>query len=293
MRTLTLLFVLLASGSAHAHGSAGDTSHWTFDPFIVVPLLVSGTFYVLGTSALWRRAGLGRGIRFWQAGAYACGWLTLAAALISPLHWLSEHLFTAHMIEHEIIMAVAAPLMAPTRPLAAMMWALPKTLRAEASAVVQAKPVALLWRTFTRPVNATLAHGAAIWIWHAPFLFDAAVENVALHRLQHLSFLLTGLLFWWSMLRRAEYGAAVGHLFVTMLHMSILGALIALAPRVLYQLQTADALAFGLTPLQDQQLAGLVMWVPAGTIYAGAALVFAALWISRSDRASTLREQTS
>ena len=81
------------------------------------------------------------------------------------------------------------------------------------------------------------------------------------------------MLFWWSVLRRSESGAGAWHLFITMLHTSALGALMALAPRVLYQAQTASALAFGLTPLQDQQLAGLIMWVPAGTIYAGTSQV--------------------
>jgi cytochrome c oxidase assembly factor CtaG len=143
---------------------------------------------------------------------------------------------------------------------------------------------AQLWRFLTRPLNATILHGVAIWIWHAPLLFDAAVTHVSMHRLQHLSFLLTALLFWWSLIRRADYGVAVGHLFVTMLHTSILGALMALAPRVLYEAQTADALSWGLTPLEDQQLAGVMMWVLAGTLYAGAALAFAALWIGRSDK---------
>jgi len=284
------IIAIAIMSAARAHETAGTTSHWTIDPFVVAPLLASGILYALGTVALWRRAGVDRGIRLWQAAAYAGGWLALAGALISPLHWLGEHLFTAHMIEHEIVMAVAAPLLASCRPLAAMMWALPKVLRGGAGALVRSKPIALAWRALTRPVNATLAHGIAIWLWHAPPVFDAAVENLMLHRLQHLSFLVTGLLFWWSLFRRAEPGAAVGHLFVTMLHMSVLGALIALAPHVFYRVQTADALAFGLTPLQDQQLAGLVMWVPAGTIYAGAALVFAAVWIARSGRAPLLRE---
>ena len=115
-------------------------------------------------------------------------------------------------------------------------------------------------------------HGVAIWAWHAPILFDAAVTNIVLHRLQHLSFLLTAIVFWWSVLRNSNAGLAAWHLFVTMLHTSVLGALMALAPRVLYQAQTATAAAWGLTPLEDQQLAGIIMWVPAGTIYAGAAL---------------------
>jgi putative membrane protein len=127
-----------------------------------------------------------------------------------------------------------------------------------------------------------LLHGLAIWAWHAPPLFDAAVANIAIHRLQHLSFLLTAILFWWSVLRRSESGVAAWHLFITMLHTGVLGALMALAPRVLYQAQTAAAPEWGLTPLEDQQLAGLIMWVPAGTIYAGAALALTAIWIRQS-----------
>ena len=140
-----------------------------------------------------------------------------------------------------------------------------------------------VWRQRRSPPQ--LLHGAAIWIWHAPVLFDAAVTHLVLHRLQHLSFLLTALLFWWALLRNCGAGAAAGHLFVTMTHTSLLGALLTFAPRVLYRVQTVHAGDWGLTPIQDQQLAGLVMWVPAGTIYAGAALGFAALWIARSANA--------
>ena len=135
------------------------------------------------------------------------------------------------------------------------------------------------WGFITRPGVATVLHGAAIWLWHTPRWFDAAVADPGLHRLQHLSFLLSALVFWWAMLRRSAAGVAVWHLFVTMVHTSILGAWIALAPRVLFHLQTAAAPAFGLTPLEDQQLAGVIMWVPAETVYAGAALALAALWI--------------
>ena len=95
------------------------------------------------------------------------------------------------------------------------------------------------------------------------------------------AFLVTALLFWWSLLRRSP-GAAAGGLVLTMLHTSLLGALLALAPRVLYPAQTAAARLWGLSPLEDQQLAGLLMWVPAGTVYAGAALWFAARWIRGS-----------
>jgi putative membrane protein len=285
MIAVALILLLFPLTQAHAHGEAPhEHADWTFDPWILMPLLISASLYAAGVFVLWRRVGWGRGIQSWQAAAYVVGWLALAVALVSPLHWLGEHLFTFHMIEHEIVMVLAAPLVAAARPLGALLWGLPKRLRLSLTRLLRMRPAARLWRVLTRPLNATVLHGVAIWFWHAPLPFDAAVTHVAVHRLQHLSFLLTALLFWWSLIRRADYGVAVGHLFVTMLHTSVLGALMALAPRVLYQAQTADALHWGLTPLEDQQLAGVMMWVPAGTVYAGAALAFAALWISKSDQ---------
>jgi putative membrane protein len=270
---------LLLPSAAWAHGAA---SVWTFDPWVVSPLLLSAALYSVGLVTLWRRAGIGRGIRRWQAACYAAGWLLLAVTLLSPLHWLGEHLFTAHMIEHELIMAAAAPLLALARPIAAFLWALPLGLRQRLGQAGRWRWLRSFWSVLTSPAPATTLHGAVIWFWHAPVLFDDAVAHVTLHRLQHLSFLASALAFWWALVRRAERGAAVLHLFVTMVHTTILGALLVLVPRVHYPGQTALAPQWHLTPLQDQQLSGLVMWVPAGTVYAGAALVFAALWVRQS-----------
>ncbi|HEX3405049.1 MAG TPA: cytochrome c oxidase assembly protein [Acetobacteraceae bacterium] len=274
----TGLPVLLPS-TAWAHASA---SVWTFDPWVVTLLLLSATLYGVGLVALWRRAGIGRGIRRWQAACYGAGWTILALSLLSPLHWLGEQLFTAHMIEHEMIMAVAAPLLVLARPMHAFLWAFPLPLRRWLGRVGRSPAVRTGWSALTAPVSATAWHGAVIWFWHAPVLFDDAVADLSLHRLQHLSFLLSALAFWWALVRRADRGAAVLHLFVTMVHTTILGALLVLVPRVLYPGQSALAPLWHLTPLEDQQLAGLVMWVPAGTVYAGAALVFAALWVRQS-----------
>lgn len=114
--TAALILALMTTPpvAAHAHGDAEPG--WSFDPWVVIPLLTSGLLYAVGTSRLWRRAGIGRGIPAWQAISYFAGWLCLAGALVSPLHALGEHLFTAHMVEHEIIMACAAPLLALSRP---------------------------------------------------------------------------------------------------------------------------------------------------------------------------------
>jgi putative membrane protein len=265
---------------AHEGQSHGVALPWTFDPWIVAPLSISAAVYALGAWHLARRSDLRR--RGWEHLCYIAGWLALVAALVSPLHWLGEHLFTFHMIEHEIVMAVAAPLLVIARPLGPLLWALPKSSRLRFAALAQSRSWRTGWTALTRPLTATTLHGVAIWIWHLPALFDAAVESDVLHRLQHLSFFVTALLFWWALVRRAKAGVAVGHLFVTMVHTGVLGALMALAPRVLYTVQTQHALDWGLTPLEDQQLAGLIMWVPAGTVYAGAALAFAAHWIRRS-----------
>jgi len=186
------------------------------------------------------------------------------------------------MIEHEILMAISAPLLVLARPIGTFLWSLPRGIRLSAGRFLRRPAVNAIWQWLSVGRNATLLHGVAIWAWHAPVLFEAAVVNVTVHRLQHLSFLLTAVLFWWSVFRRGDVGVAAWHLFVTMLHTSVLGALMALAPRVLYEAQTATAAKWGLTPLEDQQLAGLVMWVPAGTIYAGAALVLTAIWIRHS-----------
>jgi cytochrome c oxidase assembly factor CtaG len=211
----------------------------------------------------------------------------LASALLSPLHWLSEHLFTAHMLEHELLMAVAAPLLVLARPGGALLWGLPQSWRPAIGGLGQNRAVAALWGWHTDPLAATVMHGVAIWIWHVPILFETALQHPVVHWLQHLSFLVTGLFFWWALIygraRRRGYGAAVLYLFVTALHTGVLGALLAVSGKSWYPIQTAFAAEWGLTPLEDQQLAGLLMWVPAGLIYAGAALVLGGLWIQGSS----------
>ncbi|HEX3952839.1 MAG TPA: cytochrome c oxidase assembly protein [Stellaceae bacterium] len=262
-------------------GSAGLAAVWTFDLWITAPLATAAVLYATGLLKLWRRAGFGRGIRGWQAGCYAAGWLVLVLALVSPIHHWGAGLFTIHMTEHELVMAVAAPLLVLARPGGAFAWSLPRRMRPRLLAIARSSWLRRAWATATRPGTATILHGAAIWLWHVPLFYEATLDDVALHRLQHVSFLVTGVLFWWALIRARQPGSAAGHLFATMLHTSVLGALMTLAPRVVYPLQTEGALTWGLSPLEDQQLAGLVMWIPAGAIYAAAALLCFALWVRR------------
>jgi putative membrane protein len=291
MRALFALASALAPQAARAHGGPGDVwsadGTWTADPSILVPLYLVAILYLAGTWRVWRRAGFGRGIRRAQVVCFWAGWTALALSLLSPLHWLSERLFSAHMIEHEVLMAVAAPLFVLARPGGALLWGLPARWRPVLGGVGQVRAVSLLWRGHSDPLAATLLHGAAIWLWHIPALFEAALLNEALHWLQHLSFLVTGLFFWWALIygraRRHGYGAAVIYLFATATHTGFLGVLLAVSKRPWYPIQTEFAAEWGLTPLEDQQLAGLVMWVPAGLIYAGAAMALVGFWIARSS----------
>jgi cytochrome c oxidase assembly factor CtaG len=170
------------------------------------------------------------------------------------------------------------------RPGGGMLWALPQRWRGPVGAMFCTRAVTRLWRALTDPAVATLLHGAAIWIWHAPPLYDLVLTDNGVHWLQHVSFFGTALIFWWSLLRgparERGYGPAVAYLFLTALHSGILGALLAFSRRLWYPAQTVFAGDFGLTPIEDQQLAGLIMWAPGGLVYAAAALAFAGMWIS-------------
>ncbi|MFL6949458.1 MAG: cytochrome c oxidase assembly protein [Xanthobacteraceae bacterium] len=287
MRGLVLLIVVCAAGPAAAHGDASPwtNSTWTYDPWIIAPLYLSAILYLIGTQRLWRRAGLSRGVRYGQACCFWAGWVALALALISPLHWAGERLFTAHMIEHAVLMVVAAPLIAAARPIGAMLWALPRRLRASVGRLRAQVVRSRTWAGMSHPLGATALHGLAIWAWHMPRLYQTVLDNVIAHRLQHVTFLATALLFWWSLMhaRTRARGIAVFCLFVTSLHTGVLGILMTLSRRLWYPEQVAIAAQFGLTPMEDQQLAGLVMGVPMGLIYTGAALAIAARWIVGSS----------
>lgn len=261
-------------------------SGWETDPWVTGSLAVTLTLYVAGVASLWRRAGFGRGVAPWQAVCFILAWWTLVAALVSPLHEWSEHLFAAHMIEHELLMAVAAPLLCVSQPNGALLRGLPRVLRQAIVSGSGSAPVRVVWRFLMIPLVATLLHAIAIWTWHIPRLLDGALEHEWMHRLQHISFLGTALIFWWAIIRRPqrEYGAGAMHIFATMMHMGLLGALLTLSPHVWYPLQTVGAPAYGLTPLEDQQFAGLIMWVPAGTLYMAAGLVAFGLWLGSGNR---------
>jgi putative membrane protein len=269
---------------------------WSFEPAVIVCLLLSGWLYFRGVRALWRNAGGPRGIQHRQAVSFAAGWTALALALISPLHRLGEVLFSAHMGQHELLMVIAAPLLVLGRPIVPFLWALPLSWRRKAGEWAGTAPVSTGWTFLALPLVAWTLHAVAIWVWHAPALYQATLNSELVHTLQHVSFLGTALLFWWTVfhgqLGRIGRPAAVLSLFTTSVHTSLLGALLAFSTKQWYPLYAAGTTQWGLTPLEDQQLAGLIMWVPAGLAYVTAALLITGSWLSeprsKAARAASL-----
>jgi cytochrome c oxidase assembly factor CtaG len=218
---------------------------------------------------------------------FAGGWLSLLLALNSPMHEISEQLFWVHMTQHEILMLISAPLLVLSQPAAPMLFALPERWRAPVANVSKIKIIERAWLLISAPIAAWLLHAAALWVWHAPKLFDATLQSEWVHAAQHISFLGTALLFWWTLFHkhagRLGYGGAILYVFTTAVHTSVLGALLTFAPHAWYAPYTQTAQLWGLNALQDQQIGGLIMWIPAGTLLTIVALVLLAKWMSHSD----------
>jgi putative membrane protein len=261
---------------------------WTFDPLTVALMLASAAAYALGVRAAWRHGGRAAGFRPWQVAAFCGGLVALAIALISPLAWISDVLFSAHMTQHEILMLVAAPLLVFGQPLLAMLWAVPAHRRAEVAHAFRRPAIVSTWQWLTTPLVVFLLHGVALWIWHIPALFEWALHNESVHAVQHLSFVVTATLFWWGMIHgrygRAGYGVGVLYVFLTALHSTVLGALLTIAPSAWYRSYEVSAAQRRIDALADQQLAGLVMWVPSGVIFIVIGLALAAAWLGESER---------
>jgi cytochrome c oxidase assembly factor CtaG len=279
---------------AHAHqfvvtATGTPVFGWRFPVWVTVLLALTIALYATGFARLDRRSAAGRPARRREARAFVAGWAALALVLVSPLDALSGALFSAHMVEHEAMMLVCAPLMVLGRPLGIMLWAFPHAMRVALGSAVRSRPWTACWRRLASPLWAWSLHALALWGWHVPALFEAAVAHPVVHTMQHASFLLTALLLWRGIIgegaTRRRSGAAMFSLFTTMVHTGALGALIALAPGVWYPSYIEPTSALGISPLHDQQLGGLIMWIPGAVAYLIGALAVASRWLARGFRA--------
>ena len=286
-------FILaLHEGKPHTFHDLWST--WGRDPLVIASLALTAWLYFRGVRRVWRESGRGREKRRWEVWAFVGGWLALFVALVSPLHPWGEVLFSAHMTQHEVLMLIAAPLLVLARPLVPFLWALPVGWRQSIGAASKRPPAQSCWRAITNPLVAWAIHALALWVWHVPVLFQATLRSDLVHTLQHLSFLGSALIFWWALIHGRQglmgYGAAVLYVFTTSAHSGVLGAMITFARHVWYPAYSETTRSWGLTPLEDQQLGGLIMWVPAATVYVIAALALMVGWMKESERRVARRE---
>lgn len=291
MKPLAIVLATIFPFAASAHTRGPPAPHdfwlaWNTELWLLGTLLLTALLYALGAKTLRRGGSAGRSLPAWRVSAFCGGWLALVIALVSPLDALGEVLFSAHMVQHELLMLVAAPLLVLGKPLAVFAWALPPAALKVAAAAVRANWWQTFWRRLTAPATAWSLHALALWAWHAPGLFQAGLQSEAVHVLQHASFLLSALLFWWALLRGRASGMAVLYVFTTLLHTGFLGALITFAPTVWYPAYIETVQTWGITALEDQQLGGLIMWVPAGAILMLAGLMLLAQWLAQTERQS-------
>jgi putative membrane protein len=194
------------------------------------------------------------------------------AGSIASLWWVFEWLSIAVYVIVVIVFVVA-------------------TIRASAAAVPRFTRV---WRVLTLPALALGFHAAARIAWHVPALFDAALADERIHAFQHLTFFVTAVLFWSSLVYgrygRFGYGVRVAFVFCTMLYTGLLAAVITLGQHALYA-HAEPTLRWGLDPVEDQQRAGLLMWIPCAVVMTSIGLAIFAAWLGQAERAAAREER--
>ena len=296
------LLIAVVPATLWAHAGRPPEPHdvlQSWDPPVatLLALALGGWLYARGVRAAWARAGRDRGVSRTQVHAFAGGLAVLAVAIASPLDAVAAALFSAHMVQHLLLVLAAGPLLAAGRAELVLLWAAPERMR---------RRVGRLWAGATwlrrfvhavsRPASAWVLHALALWVWHLPRLYDAAAADEATHALEHASFVVTSILFARALplgarggRSRLSHGAAILYLFAGAMQSALLGALLALAPVVWYTAHLTSTVAWGLRPLEDQHLAGAIMWGPAGVAYAAAALWMMHAWLAGAALVATSR----
>ncbi|MFL6248896.1 MAG: cytochrome c oxidase assembly protein [Thermoanaerobaculia bacterium] len=251
-----------------------------------IVLGIVAMLYAVGLRRLWRTDAGAHTIRKWQATAFAAGCMSVAGALLSKLDYWSDILFSAHMGQHEILMLISAPLMVLGRPFIVTLWAFPAKTRTRMASAM--KRCSSLWERLTGPLTVLVLHAFVLWIWHVPALFESALHHEPLHVFQHLGFFLTAALFWWALIHgrygRLGYGVGVLYVFATAMHTQLLGALLTFGSHTWYPTHAARTAAAHVNPIDDQQFAGIVMWIPFGVVFLIIGLALFAAWLGEAER---------
>jgi cytochrome c oxidase assembly factor CtaG len=250
-------------------------------PEVAVPILIVAGGSALGWWQLRRRGGV---VASRRLAASVGGWLSLVVALSSPFDRLAHMSFAAHMSQHLLLIACAAPLLLLADPFAPLCWALPRVIRARAGRLLgTGAPLRALWRALTAVAVAWLAHVAALWVWHLPGAYDAAVGDRLVHDVEHLVFFGTAVLFWWPIVNPAPrlrtptgYATRVVYLVLAALQGALLGLLLTMSPATWYR---------AYPNAEDQSLGGLIMWGFGGAVDMLAVLILVGCYLGAQERA--------
>ena len=266
---------------------------WSWEPSLLVGLAMAAGLYTFGWRRLRRRSH--DGLSVWRGWCYGGGIAALGLALLSPIGAFSGLFFFMHMIQHILLVIVAAPLLLLGAPLLPLLWAFPTDVRRGLGRLlVPGKPFHRLFHILTEPLVSAALFLGTVAVWHVPRFYDAAQGRTIVHDLEHGLFLGTALLYWWPVIhptggrRRLDYGAAIPYLLLPFFEGNAIGALLTFASRPLYATYQQVPRVWGLSALEDQQLAGLIMWIPGGMMYLIPILVCLALLIGRGESAGAV-----
>lgn len=294
---IAALSALPARVSAHTSNAVAprDIWHaWTPDPVVIVLSLVAGWLYAHGAGnlrAIGERTGRGAIISTGRMTCFYCGVGVFLIALSSPLDTVTATVFSAHMIQHILLISVAPPLVLLGNPMTVIMNGLPRAWRRPVARIEHRVPgLSALLAFLTAPIAAFIVHVATLWFWHVPYLYDAAVHHEKLHLLEHMTFVVTAFFYWWKIIPATKVasrtvGPAMGILSVFAMGMqgAVLGTILTFSGSLIYPVYSGRSELWGISALSDQRLAGLIMWIPAGSVYVAVALMLLAMWFREED----------
>lgn len=246
---------------------------WNFDPLVTIGLIVTAVAYY------WALRRVRAADRYhhptWQTLCFYAGLLTIALALLGPFDMYNDDVFTFHMIQHMLLIVVAAPLLLLGRPVHLALHAIsPKSSGPVIRKVLRPRAVRGVLTFITNPLVAFFLYNGSIVLWHFPQFYDAAILNNTVHVIEHITFLGVALLFWWPMIdpiprhhKMKRLWAVISVFFTMMISSNGLGAILTLSDSVIYSPYLANPNPFGWDPHSDQQIGGLIMWVGGGLIW--------------------------
>lgn len=296
---LAIAVLALVPAGAAAHVANNPTtrstwSSWHLDPLVAFSTLLAVWFYLRGLSSIWSKVGRGNGIRRWRVASFAGGVGSLILALCSPVDDAGNQLLAAHMLQHMLLILFAAPLLVLGAPLPVLANGLPRDWRAAPARLVRSRPFRALCRV-SSPLTATLIQAVIFWLWHLPTMYQAALRHESVHALEHFSMLASGIWFWASVLpalgRRLDAGGLeILAIALAGMQCGMLGALLTFSGSAWYPVYSSREALWHLTPAADQEIAGLVMWIPGGTIYLLAASLLVPIWLRSDERRTDASE---